>query len=71
MEDKPIMLFDEVAADLDPSFRDYFYTQLLPMMKESGKTVIAVSHDDRYFHVADRVVKLDYGRVANNESPAP
>jgi putative ATP-binding cassette transporter len=66
MEDKPIMLFDEVAADLDPSFREFFYTQLLPMMKNNGKTVIAVSHDDRYFHVADRVVKLDYGQVAGN-----
>jgi putative ATP-binding cassette transporter len=66
MEDKPIMLFDEVAADLDPSFREFFYTQLLPMMKNNGKTVIAVSHDDRYFHVADRVVKLDYGQVAGS-----
>jgi putative ATP-binding cassette transporter len=71
MEDKPIMLFDEVAADLDPGFRHYFYTQLLPMLKQQGKTVIAVSHDDRYFHLADRVVKLDYGQVAKSESPGP
>lgn len=70
LEDKPIMLFDEVAADLDPGFRHYFYTQLLPMMKAQGKTVIAVSHDDRYFHVADRVVKLDYGQVAQGGDQA-
>ncbi len=61
MEDKPIYVFDEWAADQDPQFRQYFYETLLPSFKSQGKTVIAVTHDDRYFHVADRVVKLEYG----------
>ncbi len=64
MEDKPICMFDEWAADQDPQFRKYFYETLLPSFKAQGKTVIAVSHDDRYFHVADRVVKLEYGQIA-------
>ncbi|MDX9882067.1 MAG: cyclic peptide export ABC transporter [Prolixibacteraceae bacterium] len=61
LEDKPIFIFDEWAADQDPQFKDYFYDVLLKKLKAEGKTVIAVSHDDRYFHVADRVIKMDYG----------
>lgn len=62
LEDKPIFIFDEWAADQDPQFKDYFYDVLLKKLKAEGKTVIAVSHDDRYFHVADRVIKMDYGK---------
>jgi putative pyoverdin transport system ATP-binding/permease protein len=63
LEDRPIYLFDEWAADQDPLFRDIFYQQLLPELKQRGKLVFAISHDDRYFAIADRVVKLDYGQV--------
>ncbi len=63
LEDKPVYVFDEVAADQDPRFRRYFYETLLPELKRAGKTVIAVSHDDRYFHVADRVLQMDYGTL--------
>ncbi len=68
LEDKPIYVFDEVAADQDPQFRAYFYEVMLPELKKAGKTVIAISHDDRYFHVADRVVRMEYGKIG--ESPA-
>ncbi len=63
MEDRPIYVFDEVAADQDPGFRKYFYDEVLKDLKSQGKTIIMVSHDDRYFHVADRVVKMDFGSV--------
>jgi putative ATP-binding cassette transporter len=63
LEDRPIYLFDEWAADQDPVFKEVFYTQLLPELKNRGKTVLAISHDDRYFHLADRVIKLEYGKV--------
>lgn len=63
LEDRPIYLFDEWASDQDPSFRDIFYKQLLPELKEKGKTVLVITHDDRYFHLADRIIKLDYGKV--------
>ncbi|MBF0112340.1 MAG: cyclic peptide export ABC transporter [Desulfamplus sp.] len=62
LENRPICLFDEWAADQDPIFREFFYTELLGQMKKDGKTVIAVSHDDRYFHLADRVIKMEYGK---------
>jgi putative ATP-binding cassette transporter len=64
LEDRPFYLFDEWASDQDPHFKHVFYTQILPELKARGKAVVVISHDDRYFHVADRVIKLDYGKLA-------
>jgi len=66
VEDRPFYLFDEWAADQDPYFKNVFYTQLLPELKRRGKTVLVISHDDKYFSVADRIVKLDYGRLSGD-----
>jgi putative ATP-binding cassette transporter len=63
LEDRPFYLFDEWAADQDPHFKNVFYTQLLPELKARGKAVLVITHDDRYFGLADRVVKLDYGKL--------
>ena len=63
LEDRPIYLFDEWAADQDPVFKEIFYTQLLPELRSRGKTVLVISHDDRYFHLANRIIKLDYGQI--------
>jgi len=66
LEDRPIYLFDEWAADQDPVFRAVFYTQLLPELKQRGKTVMVISHDDAYFHTADRLIKLNYGQIESD-----
>lgn len=63
LDDRPIFIFDEVAADQDPEFRQYFYESLLPDLKAQGKTGIVVTHDDRYFRLADRVVKMKDGQL--------
>jgi len=63
LEDRPILVLDEWAADQDPPFRKFFYEQILADLKRQGKTVIAVTHDDRYFAVADRIVKMEYGQL--------
>ena len=63
LEDRQIYIFDEWAADQDPEFKEVFYYRLLPELKARGKTLIVISHDDRYYHVADRVVKLDNGKI--------
>ena len=70
-EDRDIFFFDEWAADQDIHFRDYFYRTLLPALKAAGKTVIAISHDDRYFSMADRVIALEAGRVVSDTRQAP
>ena len=66
LEDKPILVLDEWAADQDPHFRKYFYENLLPKLKQQGKTIIAVTHDDAYFKYADRILKFDYGEIVND-----
>jgi putative ATP-binding cassette transporter len=63
LEDRPIYLFDEWAADQDPFFKDVFYIQLLPELKARGKTVFVISHDDKYYHLGDRIIKFEYGEV--------
>jgi len=68
LEQRPIFLFDEWAADQDPLFKDVFYTKLLPQLREQGRTILCISHDDHYFHLADRIIKLDYGQIEYDKS---
>ena len=63
LEERPVLVFDEWAADQDPTFRRIFYTELLPDLKRLGKTIIVISHDDRYFDIADQLVHLRAGKI--------
>ncbi|HEX8351279.1 MAG TPA: cyclic peptide export ABC transporter [Pyrinomonadaceae bacterium] len=67
LEDRPFYIFDEWAADQDPAFKNIFYLSLLPELKARGKTALVITHDDRYYHLADRLVKLNYGVVESDE----
>lgn len=71
LEDRAFYLFDEWAADQDPHFKHVFYTQLLPELKRRGKAVLVITHDDKYFDLADRIIKLDYGKVVADPQSAP
>jgi len=66
LENRPVLFFDEWAADQDPSFKEFFYYTILPSLKAQGKTVIVISHDDRYYGVADRIVTLESGRLTGD-----
>ncbi|MDM1553034.1 cyclic peptide export ABC transporter [Chryseobacterium indologenes] len=66
LEERPVLVLDEWAADQDPHFRKYFYEVLVPKFKKDGKTIIAVTHDDAYFKQADRIIKFDYGQIIND-----
>jgi len=67
LSDRPILVFDEWAADQDPAFRKIFYSEILPDLKKQGKTIIVISHDDRYFHIADTLLSLSKGKIINCE----
>jgi putative ATP-binding cassette transporter len=66
LEDRPIYLFDEWAADQDPHFKNTFYNHLLPELRSRGKALLVITHDDRYYHLADRLIKLEYGQVVSS-----
>ncbi|WP_164021373.1 cyclic peptide export ABC transporter [Pyxidicoccus trucidator] len=69
LEDRPVYLFDEWAADQDPQFKEVFYKQLLPDLKARGKAVVVITHDDRYFHLADRLVRIESGQLVSDGKP--
>jgi len=69
LEDRPVYMFDEWAADQDPMFKEVFYKKLLPDLRGRGKTVLVISHDDRYFHLADRVLRLESGQLIADTRP--
>jgi putative ATP-binding cassette transporter len=64
MEDKQFIVLDEWAADQDPEFRKYFYQVIIPYIKGLGKTIIAISHDDKYFDSADEIITIQKGKLA-------
>ncbi|MFJ5535672.1 cyclic peptide export ABC transporter [Vreelandella titanicae] len=68
LEDRPFLVFDEWAADQDPLFKEVFYCEVLPELKRMGKAVLVITHDDRYFHLADRLVRLESGKLLTAES---
>src|SRR5262249_42257458 len=61
MEDRPFYIFDEWAADQDPQYKEIFYKSLLPALRNLGKGVLVITHDDRYFHIGDCVIQLEEG----------
>jgi len=66
LEDRPVYLFDEWAAEQDPRFKAVFYEKILPWLKAEGRATLVVTHDDRWFSTADHIVKLADGRVAES-----
>lgn len=70
LEDRPIYLFDEWAAGQDPEFKDLFYNIFLPELRKRGKTIIVITHDDTYFHIADRLIKVNNGQITFDGKPS-
>ncbi len=66
MEEKEVFILDEWAAEQDPQFRAYFYNIIIPNLKEKGKTVVAVTHDDAYFNRAGRIIKFNFGNIESD-----
>jgi putative pyoverdin transport system ATP-binding/permease protein len=71
LEDRPIYVFDEWAADQDPLYKEIFYKRLLPDLRGRGKCVVVVTHDDRYYPLGDRVMKLENGKVVEPSNLRP
>jgi putative ATP-binding cassette transporter len=63
LEEKPVIVLDEWAADQDPYFRKKFYTVIIPYIKNEGFTLLAITHDDAYYQYADKLYKMDFGKL--------
>lgn len=70
LEDRPFLVFDEWAADQDPAFKEVFYREILPFLRARNKTVLVISHDDRYFDAGDRIIRMEEGRVVADSGAA-
>ena len=71
LEKRPILLLDEWTAEQDPEFRRKFYDELLPALTHAGKTVVVITHDDRYldeWKLPARRLRMDEGRFVEQYS---
>lgn len=71
LEDRPVWVLDEVAAEQDPAFKEQFYRQFLPALRRERRAVVVITHDERYFDVADEVIKLEHGRIVERRCSPP
>jgi len=71
LENKPVIVLDEWAADQDPYFRRKFYEQIIPLLKGKGFTIIAITHDDKYYHLTDYLFRMQEGDLClvHHEKP--
>lgn len=71
LEDRPIYVFDEWAADQDPHYKEIFYRTILPDLRQRGKLVVVITHDDRFFRTGDRILKFEDGRIVQDQPDSP
>jgi putative ABC transport system ATP-binding protein len=64
----PIILADEPTASLDAQSGLLVTEMLREMAKERGHSVVVVTHDNRIYHLADRVVQIEDGRITGESS---
>jgi putative ABC transport system ATP-binding protein len=59
----PLILADEPTAALDAQNGLAITETLRQLAKEHGHTVVVVTHDNRIFHLADRIVNIEDGLI--------
>ncbi len=62
-----LVLADEPTAALDKDSGREVLDLFRQLAREAGCTILLVTHDDRLFHAADRVVHLVDGRVVSDQ----
>lgn len=70
LADRPIYVLDEWASDQDPIFKSVFYTRILGDLKNRGRAIVVITHDERYFHLADRCIRIENGQFQSMEVPS-
>jgi putative ABC transport system ATP-binding protein len=63
----PIVLADEPTASLDAQTGQLVTEVLHNLAKKRGHTVITVTHDNRIYHFADRIVHIEDGLIIDEK----
>ena len=63
----PLVFADEPTAALDAAAGHEVTELLVELGRERGTTVVIVTHDNRIFHLADRIVGIEDGRIVAGE----
>jgi ABC-type lipoprotein export system ATPase subunit len=64
-----LLLADEPTGELDAENAVIIYDLIATLARESGSTVLVVSHDPTSARIADRAVSIRDGRVSEETSP--
>ena len=63
--DPLLCLADEPTGDLDTESSEEVLTLMQTLNREAGKTFVMVTHDPRAAQRADRIVRLEKGRLVS------
>lgn len=69
--DQPIILADEPTGSLDAVNKSNVMDILMRLCKESGKTLIIVTHDPSIAERCDRIVQMTDGHIEGNGETLP
>ena len=69
MNDPVLVLADEPTGNLDSRHGEAIWTLLTRLVRDTGRTVLAVTHDPNGATFADRVIMLKDGRIVGEIRP--
>jgi putative ABC transport system ATP-binding protein len=69
-DDPAILLADEPTASLDADNGQAVMDLLIRLVRDRGTTLIVVTHDSRIYPFADRILRLEDGRLVDDWKPA-
>lgn len=61
--DSEILVLDEIASNQDAQFKERIYSEILPELRDNGKTIVVISHDQKYFSSADNILRFQGGKL--------
>lgn len=67
----PLVFADEPTAALDAKAGLEVTELLVELCREEGTSCVVVTHDDRIYHLADRIVGIEDGRILDEDLPVP
>jgi ABC-type methionine transport system ATPase subunit len=65
-----VLMMDETTASLDPNLAAQVLANLIDYSKKTGMTLLHVTHQMKKLRLADQVVLLDNGSVAEMGPPS-